>query len=226
MENETQEQEVAQNEQPSSLHQVTPLSKYLAMALFVTLPFLGGYVGYTYAPEKIIEVEKNIVKDGQVDVPESEKTEWSTASEIEDNLFTLIDDFSWKLTGVDEYNISWTVSPEAIGKYSAVDTAYVNFYLIPDGADPEYRNQNGVRQTIGDGFRVTATSYTFDSKPGWDLIFRDSYQVVGELSYQPRDFECDPTVTGECSPVYSEQDQLLIDQTSKYQFVSEPFLFE
>lgn len=62
----------SQVEQKSVLHQVTPLSKYLAMALFIILPFVGAYVGYTLAPlkvvevEKIIEVEKLAVGEGQV----------------------------------------------------------------------------------------------------------------------------------------------------------------
>lgn len=38
------------------LCQVTPVSKYLAMVIFVTLPFVGGYVGYKLAPEKVVEV--------------------------------------------------------------------------------------------------------------------------------------------------------------------------
>ncbi len=38
------------------LKNVTPLSKYLAMALFIILPFLGGWIGYTYVPEKVVEV--------------------------------------------------------------------------------------------------------------------------------------------------------------------------
>ena len=38
------------------VHQVTMLSKYLAMALFIVLPFLGAYIGYRLAPEKTIEV--------------------------------------------------------------------------------------------------------------------------------------------------------------------------
>ncbi|MEO6536214.1 MAG: hypothetical protein ABIT47_00845 [Candidatus Paceibacterota bacterium] len=37
---------------------VTPLSKYLAMILFIAMPFIGGWVGYTYAPRKIVEIEK------------------------------------------------------------------------------------------------------------------------------------------------------------------------
>lgn len=38
----------------SRLHEVTSVSKYLALFLFVTLPFIGGYVGYVYAPEKVV----------------------------------------------------------------------------------------------------------------------------------------------------------------------------
>jgi hypothetical protein len=49
--------------------QVTRLSKYLAMILFIMMPFVGGYIGYTYAPEKVIEVEKIITQK-----EESEKT--------------------------------------------------------------------------------------------------------------------------------------------------------
>ena len=41
-----------------NLHKVTPLSKYLALVLFVALPFIGGWVGYQYAPEMIVEIEK------------------------------------------------------------------------------------------------------------------------------------------------------------------------
>jgi hypothetical protein len=45
------------------LNKVTPLSKYLAMALFVILPFVGGWIGYNYAPEKVVEVERVVVKE-------------------------------------------------------------------------------------------------------------------------------------------------------------------
>ncbi len=45
------------------LNQVTPLSKYLAMILFIALPFIGAWLGYTFAPVKIMEVEKVIIKE-------------------------------------------------------------------------------------------------------------------------------------------------------------------
>lgn len=41
----------------AQLHEVTPVSKYLAMALFIILPFIGGYVGYKYAPAKNVAIE-------------------------------------------------------------------------------------------------------------------------------------------------------------------------
>ena len=53
----TEVEEVNQNQ----LNKVTPLSKYLAMALFIILPFVGGWIGYNYAPEVVVEVEKVIV---------------------------------------------------------------------------------------------------------------------------------------------------------------------
>lgn len=55
----------AEVNEKSVLHQVTPVSKYLAMALFISLPFVGGYVGYSLAPEKVVEVtvERVVVKD-------------------------------------------------------------------------------------------------------------------------------------------------------------------
>jgi hypothetical protein len=54
-----QEQKVEEVDQKVHvLHTVNPLSKYLAMILFITLPFVGGWIGYNYAPEKVVEVER------------------------------------------------------------------------------------------------------------------------------------------------------------------------
>jgi hypothetical protein len=40
---------------------VTSLSKYLAAVLFILMPFIGGYIGYTLAQGQVIEVEKVVV---------------------------------------------------------------------------------------------------------------------------------------------------------------------
>jgi hypothetical protein len=55
-ENNSQEPEVQLTESKAHvLHTVTPLSKYLAMALFIILPFVGGWIGYNYSSEKVAE---------------------------------------------------------------------------------------------------------------------------------------------------------------------------
>lgn len=40
------------------LQKVTLVSKYLALALFIIMPFIGGWIGYTYAPEKVVGIER------------------------------------------------------------------------------------------------------------------------------------------------------------------------
>lgn len=49
---------ILSEERPTNnLNKITPLSKYLAMLLFIIMPFFGGWIGYRNAPEKIVEVE-------------------------------------------------------------------------------------------------------------------------------------------------------------------------
>ena len=75
---------------------VTPLSRYFAMALFIVLPFLGGYVGYSYAPESVVEVEKVVVKNltpvTEVETSENEG-ELSYVLTSEDSTFPTADIF-------------------------------------------------------------------------------------------------------------------------------------
>jgi len=73
MESETNNETVEQEVEKSSLHTVTPLSKYLAMALFIILPFAGGWIGYHYAPEKVVEVERVVVKEVETKAKVDEK---------------------------------------------------------------------------------------------------------------------------------------------------------
>lgn len=47
----------------ASLKTVTPLSKYLAMVLFIVLPFVGGYVGYLVGVSQVEEMNINSGKN-------------------------------------------------------------------------------------------------------------------------------------------------------------------
>ena len=66
------------NKQPHPVNQITPVSKYLALALFVMLPFVGAYVGYQLAPEKVVEVStikpaSDTSKQNLTNIPEVKK---------------------------------------------------------------------------------------------------------------------------------------------------------
>ncbi len=80
----------------ANLKKVTPLSKYLALALFIILPFLGGYIGYVLAPEKIVEVEQVVANETRTDAfiepvitndSETSETENVIFSELSTNLY-------------------------------------------------------------------------------------------------------------------------------------------
>lgn len=75
------------------LQKVTPLSKYLALALFIIMPFLGGWIGYTYAPEKVVEVDKIVIEEV---VNEVEKNSLSALSIKKGDVFNtmIVDEVS------------------------------------------------------------------------------------------------------------------------------------
>ncbi len=78
--------EVTKEKHP--LFQHTPVLKYLAMFLFILLPFIAGWIGYTYAPEKVVEVEK--VESIEQDViPEADFQKLENKPEESIKIYTL-----------------------------------------------------------------------------------------------------------------------------------------
>ena len=76
------------------LYEVTPLSKYVALTLFALLPFIGGYIGYIYAPEKIVEVERVVVVgQGTGDKAQSDVSGTTTATTTDNYEFVDWGDF-------------------------------------------------------------------------------------------------------------------------------------
>lgn len=106
------------------LKKVTPLSKYLAMILFIVMPFIGGWIGYMYAPEKVVEVERVVMPREESAKPINE-----TVNNVADsNLTSFPDDSRYKTDGNSVYLFS-DFEPrdndDSIKKYTLV------------GADPE-----------------------------------------------------------------------------------------
>lgn len=90
-----------------NLHRVTPLSNYLAMVLFIALPFIGGWFGYTLALESVVEVEKIVIAE-----PVKTGSEKSTDDSVENNFET--DSISINMENV--FNATRTI-PFDLGKY-------------------------------------------------------------------------------------------------------------
>ncbi len=108
------------------LKKVTPVSKYLAMALFVILPFLGGYIGYTLAPDKVVVTESGMVQKENSDDIITTTNEASSTSENE--LTAFVADSRYKTDGTNVYlfdDLEPRDDDETIRQYHLV------------GADPE-----------------------------------------------------------------------------------------
>lgn len=77
------------HEDVSRWHRVTPFTRYAAMLVFIVLPFLGGWVGYTYAPEKMVEVERVVAKENKtVDLNKIDETVFRDYDKPDEVLFS------------------------------------------------------------------------------------------------------------------------------------------
>lgn len=130
MENENLEQVITQTEPKSTLHQVTPLSKYLALALFVILPFIGGWIGYTYAPIKVEEVEKIVYKEIETAETQPDSIPSDSKSFPVNDIFWDLEIYLsdsrlyWKHDYQDKWSVQEIISPETL--------QYVGFGVFKD----------------------------------------------------------------------------------------------
>ena len=149
MESEKNDQLIAEDSK-NRLCKVTPLSKYLAMALFIAMPFIGGWIGYTYAPEKVVEVEK-IVEVEKVFVTEERVVEHSIAIEktfpCDRRIDTNLSD-GWiqsVICNTEEPDRTFTISYP--GDWSL---HYSVFYDAEDKKVAEYANSVGLNTTCSE----------------------------------------------------------------------------
>lgn len=103
------EPEIPKELRRNSFNQVTPLSKYLALFIFIAMPFVGGWVGYNYAPTKIIldsAVETSTDKSGAInDQPSVPITKNDQTTSVEQsNLTTNISPrYDFRLKGNEDF---------------------------------------------------------------------------------------------------------------------------
>lgn len=117
MEPELQTTESVEETKQNYFNKVTPLSKYLAMTFFVVLPFVGGWIGYKFAPEKVVEVEKVVIK-------EAEKVEENNESHIQEDSTHNVTEEYFKEFKKQSEKTNWQILDQLdVGEYDAIIAA-------------------------------------------------------------------------------------------------------
>lgn len=103
---------------------VTPFSKYLATILFVALPFVGGYVGYIFAPEKVVEVEKTVEVEVAQEEPEVQNDLTLTSSAggvyMNDKLgFSVNYSGDWRVDSFEDNSVQFFNYPESQATFAS-----------------------------------------------------------------------------------------------------------
>lgn len=154
--------------------EVTALSKYFALALFIAMPFIGGWVGYQSAPSKIAEVKEGIVKKtSTATVPNSLEKKYKKTF-LEGDI-----PFDWSELSVSETivkkgesltfsSVRYSFSSEAI-QFGDGAWEQVDFYYLGEGVAEELiataKQEDGVQvneSTLG-GTQTVVIQYPLDN---------------------------------------------------------------
>lgn len=145
--------------------EVTPFSKYVTMMVFVVAPFLGAWIGYNFAPtkilfleepvlvEKIVEVEKQVIGTTQIGLPGEDTFFWDEEtgfSFVYPDILTLTqygpDSISLELERYQEYRIEEMAVPKDCGTFSpSADELFMNI-LDRDFTGPEIETLPELRE--------------------------------------------------------------------------------
>lgn len=118
---------------PASLTTVTPLSKYLAMGIFILLPFVGFWLGMQYTEPSAngdVEVPQRIEPRDSLSIPANSVSS-STGASTEANSALALERKDTGVQGVFEETAS--ESGEANPPRTNVYLAYPDGLLLPDG---------------------------------------------------------------------------------------------
>ncbi len=142
-----------------SINRVTMLSKYLALTLFIALPFIGGYVGYQLSPSTHIsmlyESPSNVVVPVEIPTPTTAATSDAYTSWSLQQSFQIPLSGDTNLTGMLEFsatgkateaNINTVMNEIAID--STALTLYANKQKTPLLSVHEYSGSTSVRDFV------------------------------------------------------------------------------
>ena len=110
--------------QPHPVNQITPVSKYLALALFVMLPFIGAYVGYQFAVNNSIGGNTEIISMSSPEVVNQQNLQGETLY-----YFSSYDDVVEYISSTNDPHIDW--KSKALNKLKVVDNVLFEDKNLP-----------------------------------------------------------------------------------------------
>jgi len=155
------------------LKKVTPVSKYLAMVLFVVLPFVGGWIGYMLAQEKLVQIQPfqsestDVVRENFLNSSEIVNTPQLTSLDSETSITT--QEFRNEFVGVSfhvpsEWNIQTSVDySEVVNKEPF--SFKLDDYVIVQAYSPDYaRDYYYPDDIIKTGARISVSTFPITVK--------------------------------------------------------------
>ena len=222
---------------PHPVNQVTPLSKYLAMVIFILMPFVGGYVGYRLAPEKVVEVPVPVLSGENEIVNQNSSQSLATDTNQEalddTNISESIQDEAANQgdTGMPEPQlVDRNQSPEKLYKMFFENSGdFILGKVVPVallGADLEFLSKS---ETFLEG--ALKVSYN-DMADGWQLEFIPDANSAMKLPQQikiekPVFRSMDSVITNICSQIHCDDVSKtygvkikVLNPTVRYQVIS------
>ncbi len=183
-------QETLERQNQNTLNQVTPLSKYLSLVLFIAMPFVGGWIGYTYAPAKV--VSPNTPIDTKIDDGEASDKNKDGQSNLTTQISSAFEKEQWN-------NISEDVSDvlQKINHGWLEEIRFLTFSLqgIP-GEVIHYCDQGNVifdrnsnRMCLGENVLVIEWNNTIKVIAEEDTPTQESLFVLDEVFFNEGKFE-------------------------------------
>ena len=175
---------------PHPVHQITLLSKYLTMAIFIILPFVGAYIGYRLAPEPVVEVESPVAEQSldvpvsSSDIPTQEVLPGVSMSTSTSTDMTSLKIVSCAQGTVDIPGLPLNAIKTALENYSPEKSDFINEELQRITAESGSNEKVGFHCTLNDGSTILTI---FGASVGDVSIARISKNVMTTSVSVPTD---------------------------------------
>ena len=152
---------------------VTPFSKTLAGIIFVALPFVGFYLGYTYAPPEVVTVAESTTAPMATSTKQTKRSflggeipvSWSNYDMGDINILD-----TWPPTGGKYMNVVHSIAADEIvfGDWNAeqIDILYLNEQgknaFVANARDPQ-QSEVTISEKSFDGVPVTIIMWPLDN---------------------------------------------------------------